>query len=73
MSDINPTPANNVKPGNGEDTVTPVNPHLEAAREALPAYIEAQQQRAELLNDLKLRVNRLEALLLAHGVDLEGD
>ncbi len=29
MSDINPTPANNVKPGNGEDTVTPVIPHLD--------------------------------------------
>ncbi len=29
MSDINPKPANNVKPGNGEDTVTPVNPHLD--------------------------------------------
>ena len=71
MTDTNTESKPDTKPGNGGNNGYSPSPQLIEVQKALPAYIENQRQRADLMNELQFRVSRLEVLLAAHGIDLD--
>ena len=47
------------------------SPGLRKLEQMVPHIIRAEQERDQLLIDLKRRITRLESILRAHGIDLD--
>ena len=69
MSDKNDKPEN--KPQTNDGGGEQIKTSLENAKRNLLIYEEQRRLEVETINDLQRRVRRMEALMVAHGIDLD--